>query len=64
MYGPFGGYRVEVVPDDNAAADPRIPKNVLEKLDASCALMGPTMMYVRQSVWDRMKHHFKAKREN
>lgn len=57
----LGRVRVEVVPDDDAAADPRIPKNVLEALGPDCVLISKVghMMYVRQSKWDRMKHHFK-----
>jgi hypothetical protein len=55
---PFGGIRVEIVPDDNAAADPRVPKDVLEALGPHKVLMNFAMMYVRQSCWDGMKHHF------
>jgi hypothetical protein len=52
------GIRVVVIPDDNAAADPRIPKSVIENLSQNQVLMGLNMMYVRKSLWDRMKHAF------
>lgn len=55
----FTGYRVEVVPDDDTDADPRIPKSVLEALRPDEALMGPTMMYIRRTLWERMKKRFK-----
>ena len=57
---PFDGIRVEIVPDDDAAADPRIPKDVLEKLGPHEVLMGLNMMYVRAALWERMKHRVPA----
>jgi hypothetical protein len=45
--------RVELVADDNADADPRIPKDVLEKLGPDEVLMGPGVMYIRASSWER-----------
>lgn len=57
----FGEMRVEVVPDDDAAADPRIPKDVLEALKPGCVMISKVfhMMYVRQSHWDKIKYIFK-----
>lgn len=54
------GVRVEVVPDNDAESDPRIPKDVLEALGPDEVLMSKVghMMYVRASLWARMKHHF------
>lgn len=54
------GTRVEVVPDDDAEADPRIPKDVLAKLGPDTVLMSRVghMMYIRASNWERIKHHF------
>ncbi len=54
------GTRVEVVPDDDGKADPRIPKDVLAALEPDVVLVSPLgdMMYVRATNWDRMKHQF------
>lgn len=54
------GTRVEVIPDDNDSADPRIPKDVLEALGPDTVLMSPTgsMMYIRAANWERIKHRF------
>ena len=54
----FGAMRVEVVPDDDADADPRIPKDVLASLSVDSVLMNAAMMYVRASTWERIKHRF------
>jgi hypothetical protein len=56
----MAGTRVEVVPDNDAEADPRIPKNVLELLGPHDVLMSKVghMMYVRASNWERIKHNF------
>jgi hypothetical protein len=54
----IGGVRVEVVPDNDADADPRIPKDVLANLDADSILMNSAMMYIRASTWEWFKHHF------
>jgi hypothetical protein len=54
---PFG-LRVEVVPDNDADADPRIPKDVLEALGPDTVLSGLGMMYIRASNWERVKDHF------
>ena len=51
----FGGIRVEVVPDDDAEAYTRIPKDVLEALGQDTVLVGLNMMYVRASQWERMR---------
>jgi hypothetical protein len=51
----FGGVRVEVVPDDDAEADPRIPKDVLESLGPDTVLAGINMMYIRAGNWARIK---------
>lgn len=57
-----GSVLVEVVADDDDAADPRIPKGVLEMLGPQDVLISKVghMMYIRQAHWDRIKHHFKA----
>jgi hypothetical protein len=57
---PHLGTRVEVVPDDDASADLRIPKKVLEMLGPNNIMMSKFghMMYVRASHWERIKHHF------
>jgi len=55
---PFGALRVEVVPDKNEHADPRIPGNVLRELGPSTVLVSTTMMYVRWSNWQRIKEFF------
>jgi hypothetical protein len=52
------GTRVEVVPDDNAEANPLIPKDVLAALGQNTVLAGLNMMYVRASTWDRIKDGF------
>jgi hypothetical protein len=52
------GIRVEVVPDDDAEADPRIPKDVLEALGPDAVLSSFHMMYIRASNWERIKHSF------
>jgi hypothetical protein len=51
------GARVEVVPDDDANADPRIPKDVLEALGPNDVLMSRVghMMYIRAANWERVK---------
>jgi hypothetical protein len=54
----FGGIRVEIVPADDADADPRIPKDVLEALGPDTVLMGLNMMYIRAPNWERIKHRF------
>lgn len=61
----FGSVMVHVVSDDDANADPRIPKNVLERLGPDDVLIGKLAraMYIRQSHWDRIKHLFPEKRE-
>jgi len=58
----FVGLRVEVVPDDNAQADPRIPPDVLEALKPDSFLTNGTMIYIRASLWDSVKHHFPGRR--
>jgi hypothetical protein len=55
------GVRVEVVPDDDAEADPLIPKDVLEALGPDTVLAGLFMMYIRASNWERIKHRFPLK---
>ena len=55
---PFGSIRVEVVPDDDALADPRIPKDVLEALGPDTVLSGRHMMYIRAANWEKIKHKF------
>ena len=52
------GVRVEVVPDKDEYADPRIPRDVLEALGPDSVLMNRTMMYVRWSNWQKMKRFF------
>lgn len=61
-----GRVRVEVVADDDAAADPRIPKDVLAKLGPDDVMISKVghMMYIRQSQWDKIKHHFPVELEN
>jgi hypothetical protein len=61
---PLGGIRVEVVPDKDAEADPRIPKDVLEALRPGDVLMSKVghMMYVRATTWERIKHRFPLRR--
>lgn len=49
------GVRVEVVPDNDEDADPRIPKDVLAALTPETTLIGLRMMYVRQSLWEKIK---------
>jgi hypothetical protein len=49
------GLRVEVVPDDDAEADPDIPKDVLAALGPDTVLAGLNMMYIRASNWERMR---------
>lgn len=58
MIEPLLGYRVEVVPDNDADADPRIPKDVLAKLGPDDVLMSFRMCYVRASKWATMKPAF------
>lgn len=57
---PLGSVRVEVVPDDDAAANPQIPKDVLEALRRGDVLMSKVghMMYVRAGTWEGIKHRF------
>ncbi len=57
------GTRVEIVPDDDADADPRIPKDVLADLGQNNILANFGVMYVRHSTWERMKHRFPVKTE-
>lgn len=57
----IGGLRVEIVPDDDTLADPRIPKDVLAALGPDDVLVGFTMMYVRASRWEKLKHAFPPK---
>lgn len=52
------GLRVEIVPDDDAEAHPSIPNDVLENLKPDTALIGFHMMYVRASLWEKMKVKF------
>jgi hypothetical protein len=52
---PFG---VEVLPDDDRLADPRIPKDVLEQLGPDDVVSNGFMMYVRASLWRRLKDRF------
>lgn len=54
----LGSLRVEVVPDDDAQADARISKDVLEALEPNTVLYGRSMMYIRASNWERIKHRF------
>jgi len=49
------GVRVEVVPDDDAQADPRIPKDVLAALQPGIILTGWNMLYVRQADWEGLR---------
>lgn len=60
MLGRFGSTRVEIVPDDDAEAQPDIPKAVLAALGTDEVLMSKTghMMYLRASLWERIKHRF------
>lgn len=57
----LGMTRVEIVPDNDADADPRIPKDILENLEPDSLLISKVghMMYVRKSHWDKIKVHFK-----
>ena len=57
----LGMTRVEIVPDNDAEADPRIPKNVLENLGPGSLLISKVghMMYIRASHWEKIKHQFK-----
>lgn len=59
---PLGSVRVEVVPDNDAEADPRIPKDVLEELRQNDVLMSRMghMMYVRAATWERIRDRFPA----
>lgn len=52
------GYRVVVVPDDDSQAHADVPKDVLAALGTEDVLMGISMMYVRVSLWDRIKDQF------
>lgn len=52
------GIRVEVVHDDDAAADPRIPADVLEALGPDTVLSNGKMIYIRAANWERIKHRF------
>jgi hypothetical protein len=54
----FGAMRVEVVPDNDADADPRIPNDVLANLAGDTVLMNATMMYVRATTWEQIKRRF------
>ena len=57
---PYGSVRVEVVPDNDEEVRPEIPKDVLVILGPDDVLMAKTghMMYVRSSLWERIKHRF------
>lgn len=58
--------RVEVVPDDDDRADPRVPTEVLRGLGTGNLLINDagTLLYVRSSTWERMKKFFPpAKRD-
>jgi hypothetical protein len=55
---PFAGVRVEIVSDDDRLADPRIPKDVLAQLGPDDVLTNGVMMYVRASLWRRLKNRF------
>lgn len=58
--------RVEVVPDDDVHADPRVPAEVLRDLGAGNVLVNDagTLLYVRSSTWERMRKFFPpAKRD-
>ncbi len=54
--------RVEIIPDDDAKADPEVPKDVLEKLGPSHIMLSKSghMMYIRASHWERIKHKFQV----
>jgi hypothetical protein len=54
----IGGYRIEIVPDNDADANQRIPKDVLASLPQGECLMGLAMMYVRQSTWEKLEPNF------
>lgn len=56
----IGGVRVEIVPDDDAQADPLIPRDILAALGPNDILMAKTghMMYVRASRWAQIEHAF------
>ena len=56
---PFGSVRIEIVPDDDAKANPLIPKDVLAALDRNAVLVANTghMMYVRESLWAKIEKH-------
>jgi hypothetical protein len=51
------GFKVIVLPDDSSEADPRLPPDVVEKLEQNETWMNPFagIMYVRQSTWERMQ---------
>jgi hypothetical protein len=53
--------RVEVVPDNDADADPRIPKDVLVALGPDAVLTNGHMMYIRAAKWERVKYYFPFK---
>lgn len=56
----LGSVRVEVVPDDDALANPLIPGDVLAALGPDTVLMSKTghMMYVRAAKWEQIKNRF------
>lgn len=60
------GTRVEVIPDDDASADPRIPKDVLEALGPNDVLMSRVghMIYIRAANWERIKGRFPLAESN
>lgn len=57
MFDPCS-VRVEVVPDDDALANPLIPRDVLAALGPDTVLMSKTghMMYVRAAKWKLLKN--------
>lgn len=55
------GIRVEIVPDDDRQARSDIPKDVLAALGPCDVLMNFAMMYVRASLWEKIKHEFAIK---
>lgn len=52
--------RVELVADDDADANLRIPKDVLDALGPDTILVGRQMMYIRRANWEKLKHRFPA----
>ena len=54
----YDGVRVVVVADNDAEADPRIPKDVLAALTPTTVLTNGTMMYMRVSLWKKCRDYF------